>query len=187
MRCTDWSLATRGNAFKRASIFGDPVRLSPTEGQVHDFTKVPKLLGVVHEANVVADQGYDSDLLIVDVEARACIAIIPREPVERGAAGSTTRMSTKKLWRAQREQDGRFGLEAKHPDTSRAGAKDRLIAELEKRKGEAGELGVSVGAVARDCRHRSARDPFSPGSPTDWSIAENVTHCAKLGDASVSA
>ena len=63
---------------------GNPVRLSLTEGQVHDITQAVELLGFVHEANVIADKGYDSDALIADVEARGCIAIIPPRTCRAG-------------------------------------------------------------------------------------------------------
>ena len=59
---------------------GNPVRLSLTEGQVHDITQAAELHGFVHHANVLADKGYDSDALIAVLEARACIPIIaPRD------------------------------------------------------------------------------------------------------------
>ena len=64
-------------------------------------------------------------------EADAC--------TERGALGELLRRegiysSHLSVWRAQRKQEGRFGLEAKRPGPKPSkDAKDRLIAELEKR------------------------------------------------------
>jgi transposase len=63
---------------------GNPVQLSLTEGQVHDITQAAELLGFVHDANVIADKGYDSDVLIADLEVRACIAIIPPRDCRAG-------------------------------------------------------------------------------------------------------
>lgn len=56
---------------------GNAVRISLTEGQAHDITQAAELLSHVHDANVIADKGYDSDALIAAVEARGCVAIIP--------------------------------------------------------------------------------------------------------------
>lgn len=63
---------------------GNPVKLSLTEGQVHDVTQAVELLGFVHDANVLADKGYDSDALIAFLEARACIPIIPPRDCRAG-------------------------------------------------------------------------------------------------------
>jgi transposase len=63
---------------------GNPVRLSLTEGQVHDVTQAVELLGFVHDAVVIADKAYDSDVLIADLEARACSALIPPRTCRAG-------------------------------------------------------------------------------------------------------
>ena len=63
---------------------GNPVRLSLTEGQIHDVTQAADLLSFVHDANVLADKGYDSDVLIADLEARGCIATIPPRACRAG-------------------------------------------------------------------------------------------------------
>lgn len=56
---------------------GHAVRLSLTEGQVHDVTQAAELLSMVHNANVIADKGYDSDALIAGIESRGGVAVIP--------------------------------------------------------------------------------------------------------------
>jgi transposase len=56
---------------------GNPVRLTLTEGQVHDITQAPSLLDAIYDANILADKGYDSKALIDAIEARGCTAVIP--------------------------------------------------------------------------------------------------------------
>lgn len=56
---------------------GNPVRLSLTEGQVHDVTQAPSILEHVYNANVLGDKGYDSSALIDAIQARGCTAVIP--------------------------------------------------------------------------------------------------------------
>jgi transposase len=56
---------------------GNAVRISLTEGQVHDVTQAPELLSRIHNANVVADKGYDSDAVVALIEAHGCVAVIP--------------------------------------------------------------------------------------------------------------
>ncbi len=56
---------------------GNPVRLTLTEGQVHDVTQALGLLESIHDANILGDKGYDSKALIEAVQARGCTAIIP--------------------------------------------------------------------------------------------------------------
>jgi transposase len=63
---------------------GNPVRLSVTEGQVHDITQAAELLGSVHQANVIADKGYDSDALIAVLAERDCAAVIPPRDCRAG-------------------------------------------------------------------------------------------------------
>jgi len=56
---------------------GLPVRLELTEGQTQDVTQATKLLENIHDANVIADKGYDSNEVVAFVEARGCTAVIP--------------------------------------------------------------------------------------------------------------
>jgi transposase len=61
----------------RVDALGSPVHLHLTEGQVHDVTQAETLLEDVHDANVIADKGYDSNAVIAFTEARGCNAVIP--------------------------------------------------------------------------------------------------------------
>lgn len=70
---------------------GYAVRLSLTQGQVHDITQAPELLSDVRNANVVADKGYDSDALIAAVQARGCVAVIPPRTCRTGRERSYDR------------------------------------------------------------------------------------------------
>ena len=63
---------------------GNPVRLSVTEGQVHDVTQAATLLDPISDANVLADKGYDSDALVAVVQARGCTAVIPSRDCRAG-------------------------------------------------------------------------------------------------------
>ena len=56
---------------------GAPVRLTLTEGQVHDVTQAALLLEAVCDANVLGDKGYDSKALTDALEARGCTVVIP--------------------------------------------------------------------------------------------------------------
>ena len=56
---------------------GNPVRLTLTQGQVHDVTQAALLLESIHDANVLGDKAYDSKALTDDLESRRCIAVIP--------------------------------------------------------------------------------------------------------------
>lgn len=77
---------------------GNPVRLSLTEGQVHDVTQAAALLCHVREANIIADKAYDSDALLVAVQAQGCIAIIP----PRNCRAGRPRQYDKHLYKERR-------------------------------------------------------------------------------------
>jgi transposase len=53
------------------------VHLHLTEGQVHDVTQAEALLEGVHNANVIADKGYDADWVVDKARAQGCSPIIP--------------------------------------------------------------------------------------------------------------
>ena len=56
---------------------GNPIRLELTEGQVHDVTQASTLLDDVHDANVIADKGYDSDAVVAKATQQGCTVVIP--------------------------------------------------------------------------------------------------------------
>jgi transposase len=56
---------------------GTPLKLFLTGGEVHDIVPAPKLLSDFNDCNVLADKGYDSTALILDLESRNIVAVIP--------------------------------------------------------------------------------------------------------------
>jgi len=60
------------------------VRLSVTQGQVHDVTQAAVLLDRARNAYVLADKGYDSDALLVVLERQGCTAVIPPRDCRAG-------------------------------------------------------------------------------------------------------
>jgi transposase len=53
------------------------VHLHLTEGQVHDVTQAERLLEGVHNANVIADKGYDANAVTDQAHAQGCVPVIP--------------------------------------------------------------------------------------------------------------
>ncbi len=56
---------------------GNPVRLFLTEGQTHDITQTQALVADLHDANIIADKGYDSKAVVALIESQGCKAVIP--------------------------------------------------------------------------------------------------------------
>jgi len=56
---------------------GNPVRLLLTEGQAHDITQAEALVAGLHDANIIADKGYDSKAVVALIESQGCNAVIP--------------------------------------------------------------------------------------------------------------
>jgi len=56
---------------------GNPTRLLLTEGQVHDVTQTVSLIAGLHDANVIADKGYDSKAVVERIESQNCVPVIP--------------------------------------------------------------------------------------------------------------
>ena len=56
---------------------GNPVRILLTEGQTHDVVQAEALVAGVHNANIIADKGYDSNAVIKQIEAQGCTAVVP--------------------------------------------------------------------------------------------------------------
>lgn len=59
---------------------GRPVRLSLTEGQVHDSQEAPELLRGLRKAYVLADRAYDSNALRAQLRSQRCRVVIPSNP-----------------------------------------------------------------------------------------------------------
>jgi transposase len=60
-----------------ADALGRPLRFVITAGQVHDCTQANRLLQSVATAYVIADKGYDSELVLEKVEELGAVAVIP--------------------------------------------------------------------------------------------------------------
>lgn len=56
---------------------GNPCRILLTEGQVHDITQTEALIAGVHDANILADKGYDSKKVVALIENQGCVPVIP--------------------------------------------------------------------------------------------------------------
>ena len=56
---------------------GNPIRLILTAGQVADVTQGVALIEDIPTEAVIADKGYDSDVLVATIEATGAEAIIP--------------------------------------------------------------------------------------------------------------
>ena len=56
---------------------GNPVALSLTPGQAADITQAEPLLERLDPEAVIADKGYDSDVLVETLEARQITPVIP--------------------------------------------------------------------------------------------------------------
>lgn len=56
---------------------GNPVRLLLTEGNRHDITQAEALLAFCHDANVIADKGYDSNAVEKQLKRQNCTVVIP--------------------------------------------------------------------------------------------------------------
>jgi transposase len=56
---------------------GNPLKLFLTGGEVHDIVPASDLLLDFSDCNVLADRGYDCTALVVDLESRNIVAVIP--------------------------------------------------------------------------------------------------------------
>ena len=56
---------------------GNPIDIVLTGGQTADITEAPQLVADLHDCNVLADKGYDSDTLVKLIGANNCRAVIP--------------------------------------------------------------------------------------------------------------
>jgi transposase len=66
---------------------GNPLKLFLTGGEVHDIVPAPGLLLDFSDCNVLADRGYDSTALIVDLESRNIVAVIPSRSNRKNPRG----------------------------------------------------------------------------------------------------
>ena len=55
----------------------NPLKITLTEGQVHDVREAYELLRDLESTTVLADKGYDSDRLLTQLEEQGCTACIP--------------------------------------------------------------------------------------------------------------
>ncbi len=60
-----------------ADALGRPLRFVITAGQVNDCTQAKRLLESVATEYVIADKGYDSELVLEKVEELGAVAVIP--------------------------------------------------------------------------------------------------------------
>jgi transposase len=56
---------------------GNPLRVSLTQGQVHDITQAETLTADIAAQSLLADKGYDADSFIQSLEVRGITAVIP--------------------------------------------------------------------------------------------------------------
>jgi transposase len=56
---------------------GNPVDFRLTGGECADISVAPELLKNVAGCTVIADKGYDSDPLVLELEGKGCIVVIP--------------------------------------------------------------------------------------------------------------
>lgn len=56
---------------------GNPTKVELTEGQVHDVTQAAELLKDARGTRVLADKGYDSNAVIMQIESQGSEAVIP--------------------------------------------------------------------------------------------------------------
>ena len=56
---------------------GNPTKIALTEGQVHDVTMAPQMLGDAIGTSVIADKGYDANSVIDFIESKGSLAVIP--------------------------------------------------------------------------------------------------------------
>ena len=61
----------------QVDALGNPCRILLTEGQVHDITQTEALIAGVHDANILADKGYDSKKVVALIESQGCVPVIP--------------------------------------------------------------------------------------------------------------
>lgn len=60
-----------------ADDLGQALRFSLTPGQRHDIIQASIFLQVLEHANIIADKGYDSNILIHQIQEQNCISVIP--------------------------------------------------------------------------------------------------------------
>ena len=56
---------------------GNPIKVSLTEGQVHDAREAPSILDGIASTTILADKGYDSNKLIAQLEKQGNAVCIP--------------------------------------------------------------------------------------------------------------
>lgn len=66
---------------------GNPLRVKLTPGQRHDITQASDLIADAHDAEVLADRGYDSNEFRQQIRSQNCKPVIPprsnrKEPIE---------------------------------------------------------------------------------------------------------
>ena len=59
---------------------GLPIHFTVTGGEVHDCKEAPELVGALPKASyIIADKGYDSDPLRIQIKEKGAVPIIPRK------------------------------------------------------------------------------------------------------------
>ena len=56
---------------------GQALKFSLTPGQRHDITQASSLLQGFENANIIADKGYDSNVLVDQIQNQNCVPVIP--------------------------------------------------------------------------------------------------------------
>jgi transposase len=60
--------------------YGLPIHFSVTGGEVHDCKEAPKLIAALPKADyIIADRGYDSEALRIQIKDQGAIPVIPRK------------------------------------------------------------------------------------------------------------
>jgi transposase len=61
----------------RVDALGNPVQVELSAGQRHDYALAKTLTKDVHDANLIADLGYEGNDLLAQLADQRCIAVIP--------------------------------------------------------------------------------------------------------------
>ncbi len=64
---------------------GLPIHFSVTGGEVHDCKEAPKLVAELPKGDyIVADRGYDSEALRLQIKDKGAVPVIPRKRIQLG-------------------------------------------------------------------------------------------------------
>lgn len=61
----------------KVDALGNPLKLIVTPGQTSDFTTAEELIGTANGSYIIADKGYDSDVIRAKISSQNCTPVIP--------------------------------------------------------------------------------------------------------------